>query len=177
MSLVDVCGEHDLVREVQPILDSVWDGVSRGRRPDGRSPIRRLERLGGSEAPDDDQPIYLAHEALEALYAAAIVAFELRRYDSDPVDLGGEIHSALDGVIHFAIDRRPIIIDPRHPPPAGPYEAKEQAACLRDRETASAMTIVEAARQIRARAQDERRALQGQMRESLRDVRAFGRNW
>lgn len=175
-SLIDVCGEPQVVDEIQPILEAIWDGVSRRRRANGPSPLRRIERIAGPDEPDDDQPIYLVYEAMEALHAAALMAFGLR-YDLAPMDLGQGIHSALDGVIRFTLDPRPIIVDPRNPPPPGPFEARERAASMRDREAALAMSIEEAARQIRATAQEQRIELRNDVREALRDVRAFDRDW
>jgi hypothetical protein len=114
---------------------------------------------------------------MEAVHAAALMAFGLRRYDLAPIDLGQEIHSALDGVIRFTLDPRPIIVDPRNPPPPGPFEARERAASIRDRATALALTIEEAARQIRATAHEQRKELRNDVREALREIRAFDRDW
>jgi hypothetical protein len=124
-SLIDVCGEPQVVDEIQPILEAIWDGVSRRRRANGPSPLRRIERIAGPDEPDDDQPIYLVYEAMEALHAAALMAFGLR-YDLAPMDLGQGIHSALDGVIRFTLDPRPIIVDPRNPPP--PVRSRQESA-------------------------------------------------
>ena len=114
---------------------------------------------------------------MEALRAAALMAFGLRRYDLAPIDLGQEIHSALDGVIRFTLDPRPIFVDPRNPPPPGPFEARERAASMRDRETALAMTFEEAVRQIRATSRVQREELRNDVREALREIRAFDRDW
>jgi hypothetical protein len=175
-ALIDVCGESGFARRTLPVLDAVWDGVSKARRADGPNPLRSLERLAGPKEPDDDTPAYLALAAVEGLVAAAVMAFRVERY-GDPTGVGHNIHGALDGVIHFALDPRPIIVDPRNPLPSGPFEAREYAACLQDQDTATGEPFTAAATGIRARARSGREMLRADIRRALSEVRAFGRDW
>jgi hypothetical protein len=174
--IIELCAEPDFIGATLPQLDSVWRGVSAARRADGPNPLRRLERLLGPEEPDDDTPTYLAVAALEGLYAAAVMAFRLERF-GDPIEIGQDIHSALDGVVQFTRDPRPIFVDPRNPPPPGPFEAREYSSCRRDQDDVSGASFNEAAAAVRARARSERETLRGNIRRALAEVRAFERDW
>jgi len=174
--LIELCAETDFIGVTLPYLDSVWNGASAERRADGPDPVRNLKRLLGPEEPDDDTPAYLASAALEGLYAASVMAFRLERV-GDPVEVATGIHSALDGVIQFSLDPRPMFVDPRDPPPRGPFEAREYSSCLRDQDTMSGAAFHEAAAAVRARARTDREALREDIRRALAAVRAFDRDW
>jgi hypothetical protein len=182
MAVIDVCGTADLAAACELMLDAAWEAALTGRTPDGPDQLSRLERLAGmedpdAEEPDDDTPEVLVFAAQGALYAALWMAYRREQYDSPPSHVGPDTYSALDGVVRFTRDPRPIFIDPRDPPPPDPFEAREREACARDADVAARLAWAEAAATLRANALEQRPALRDDVRAALRDVRAFGMDW
>jgi hypothetical protein len=182
MALIDVCDTSERVETFSPMLAAAWQAAEDGRRPTGTDQFRRFTRLTGmddpdSEEPDDDAPAYLIDAALGALYAALWVAFRDDPYDSAPADVGPDTFSALDGVVQFTRDPRPVMVDPRNPPPPGPFEARERAACSRDMKVATALPQPDAVARSRTMAREQRATLRADVRVALRGVRAFDMEW
>jgi hypothetical protein len=69
------------------------------------------------------------------------------------------------------------MVDPRNPPPPGPFEARERAACSRDMKVATALPQPDAVARIRTMAREQRATLRADVRVALRGVRAFDMEW
>lgn len=182
MALIEVCGKPRVASDAGAMLDTVWDAVTRGRWPDGPDHLRRFERETrfddpDAEAPDDDTPAYLVDAGQELLYAALWMTYRREPYASPPSVLGPDAWSALDGTVRFARDPRPVLIDPRNPPPPGQFEAREAEAYARDAGLTASMTAADAARWLHRSANGQRDVLRDDIRAALRDVRAFSRTW
>jgi hypothetical protein len=93
-----------------------------------------LEGLREARSPNPNRRAYFVMEALEAVVAAVA---ELR--PGDPMggrheDVAAGIFSAFDGLAWQLESSRPRIIDPRNPPPPGPWESEERRMQMEDRE-------------------------------------------
>jgi hypothetical protein len=178
MALVMACGSKRMRDVGSASLAAVWTAVEIGALPAGKDPLREIKRLIGRGEPDEDDPTYLAEEALEAVCAVVTMAFRRHPYDGDPSSVGLNIYSELDGVIRFSADPRPRRIDPRDPPPPDRFEAEEMAEQARDsRLLASARSPGVVAASIRDRACERRAILEIRIVEAFREVGAFGRTW
>jgi len=152
-ALIELWGKPKNVARAREILDDLWLAAAAPSARAGAELAAHVEKLPDARVTDPTHPHQLA---LEALFNAAWMIAGRR----EPHDLMTPY--LFSGIDAAALDRAgeltgPRIIDPRNPPPPGPYEVEEEQRVQRDeRDARAAGSAAEASALLRARAADER---------------------
>jgi len=168
-ALIERWGKPKNIARARAILDELWE-ISVAPTP--ATAARLADLVEGLPDAKVNDPEFPHQTALEALFNAARILGGVRHSgDLMTPDLFSELDALAE---EYADGPRIRFVDPRNPPPAGPFEAEEEQRVLRDQREAAVAGPAVSWVAFRTRAEDERRDLAnrlGPLVEFSRDIR------